>query len=498
MDKIVKEDVSVGSGIISVFPRMNQKMERVFAEFIDNSTQSFKDHADELVKVNKNSVCKIIITWNNDEITISDNAFGMSHDDFKHALKLNNPRLNYSENSRSQYGMGLKTAASYLGEWYSIETTMLGSNEKYFSIIDIEDWKKNNPTEIENRISVSLENEHYTKIVIKKLFKPLTDSIDKSLRKKLALIYSEDISNGDLEIVFNGRPIIGIDPELRINKDTGSEYLNNFQDSFEFKGEKYEYYGWIGILKTASTSDAGFTLNQFGRGIKLNYRPQEIFGKPNSFQYQRVIGNICFDDKKWKISFNKDEFIWDDGLQEAFLNSLKNNKEVKYIKETAGNLRKEKDEIKPVVKQEDAKKSINKLTEKYSSLKTITKTNIAEPENNQPVVAIIPDDNIEANIVEISFEGIDYSFDIQVKNDSSEDNWLSIQKKDENSNSYYVIINGMTKYFSNYKNKECRDLIIDFAVSLALTQLSCARRGLDFDKSGIVIKQLNEILKNTN
>ncbi len=498
MDKIVKEDVSVGSGIISVFKRMNQKMERVFAEFIDNTTQSFNDHINDLKKVNKNAVCRIIITWNSEEIVIIDNAFGMSHDDFKHAIKLNNPRTNYSEKSRSQYGMGLKTAASYLGEWFSIETTMLGSKEKYYSIIDIEDWSKNNPKEIENRISDSLETEHYTKIVIKKLFKPLTDSIDKSLRKKLALIYSDDISNDNLEIVFNGRPIIDIDPELRINKDTGSEYLNNFEDSFEFKGETYEYYGWIGILKTASTSDAGFTLNQFGRGIQLNYRPQEIFGKPNSFQYQRVIGNIYFDDKKWKISFNKDEFIWDDGLEEAFLNSLKNNKEVKYIKETAGNLRKEKDEIKPVVKQEDAKKSVNKLTEKYSSLKSITKINIAEAENNQPVVTITPNDNIEANNIKITFEGIDYLFDIQVKNDNLDDNWLSVQKKDENFNSYYVIINGMTKYFSDYKNKECKDLIIDFAVSLALTQLSCARRGLDFDKSGIVIKQLNEILKNTN
>lgn len=497
MNRTVKEDVSVGSGIIGVFTRMPQKMERVFAEFIDNSTQSFKDHYDELLKVNKSGVCKVIITWNDEEIVITDNAHGMSHDDFRHALKLNDPRNDYTENSRSQYGMGLKTAVSYLGDWYSIETTMLGSKEKYYSIIDIEDWKKNNPTEIDNIISDSPEKDHYTKITIKKLYKTLTNSIDNGLRKKLALIYSDDLSKGDLEIILNGRPIIDIDPELRINKETGSEYLNYFEDSFEFEGEKYEYHGWIGILKTASTDDAGFTLTQYGRGIKLNYRPSEIFGKSNSFQYQRVVGDIQLDDKKWKISFNKDEFIWDNGLEKAFIDSLKNNKEVKYIKDTAGVLRKEKDDVKPVVKQEDAKKTAGILSEKYSGLKNVTKTVIQESVNDQPVVSITPEDNVESNIIKITYASVDYSFDIQVKNDNSSDNWLSIQKKDEN-NSYYIIINGLTKYFTEYKNKDCKTLIVDFAVALALTQLSCARVGLDFDKSGLVIKQLNDILKNTN
>lgn len=497
MGRTVKEDVSVGSGIIGIFNRMPQKMERVFAEFIDNSTQSFNDNKDELMKVTKSSVCKIIITWSDDEITIKDNAFGMSHDDFKHALKLNHPRNNYTENSRSQYGMGLKTASTYLGRWYSIETTMYGSREKYSSVIDVDYFEKNNPKEIDNNITDAQETDHYTKITIKKLYKQLTNAIDNSLRKKLALIYSKDISKGDLEIYLNGRQIQETDPELRINKDTGSEYLKYFEDSFEFNGEKYEYQGWVGILKTASTDDAGFTLSQYGRGIKLNYRPSEIFGKSNSFQYQRVVGEIQLDDKKWKISFNKDDFIWDDGLEKAFIDSLKKNKEVKEIRDTAGTLRKDSDDIKPVVKQEDAKKTVSKLTEKYSNLKNITKTNIQKVVNEQPVIAITPEDNVESNIVNITYASVDYSFDIQIKNDNSSDNWLSIQKKDEN-NSYYVIINGLTKYFSNYSNKECKDLIIDFAVALTLTQLSCARVGLDFDKSGLMIKQLNDILKNTN
>lgn len=494
MDRTVKEDVSVGSGIIGIFTRMPQKMERVFAEFIDNSTQSYKDHYDELVKVNKSGVCRVIIEWKNDQITITDNAYGMSREDFQHALKLNNPRNNYSEQSRSQYGMGLKTSASYLGDWYSIETTMLGSREKYYSVIDIDDWKKNNPTEIDNVISDVAENTHFTKIVIQKLCNPLTASVDDSLRKKLAIIYEKDLSSGDLEIVLNGRPIINSDPELRINKETGSEYLSYFEDKFIFDEQEYSYSGWIGILKNGSTDDAGFTLSQYGRGIKLNYRPSEIFGKSNSFQYQRVVGEIQLDDKKWRITFNKDGFNWDNGLEKAFIESLSSNREIKTIKEIAGKLRKDSDEIKPVVKQEDAKKNISNLSERYSSLKNVKKTNVQTFVSDQPTVVITPQDNVESNIVNITWESVEYSFDIQVKNDPSLD-WLSIQKK-EGNNSYYIIINGLTKFFSEYSNKECKKLIIDFAVSLALTQLSSVRLGVGLDKSSIMISKLNEIFKN--
>lgn len=142
MDRFENVDVKVGSGIIATYNRMPQKLERVFAEFIDNSTQSFFDHREELVKVTKSSVNRIEITWNSTEIVIKDKAYGMNYDDFKRALKLNSPASSYTDKSRSQYGMGLKIAAAYLGEWYSIETTQLGSKEKYYAVVDIADWKK--------------------------------------------------------------------------------------------------------------------------------------------------------------------------------------------------------------------------------------------------------------------------------------------------------------------------------------------------------------------
>ena len=494
MDRFENVDVKVGSGIIATYNRMPQKLERVFAEFIDNSTQSFFDHRDELVKVTKSSVNRIEITWNSTEIVIKDKAYGMNYGDFKRALKLNSPASSYTDKSRSQYGMGLKIAAAYLGEWYSIETTQLGSKEKYYAVVDIADWKKNNPETIPCTISDIQENTHYTIITIKKNIKELTTSTDENLRKKLALIYSKDLESGDLELFLNGRPIIKTDPELRENQETGSEYLEFFEDKFVFNDVEYKYNGWIGILKTASTDNAGFTLFQYNRGIKLNYRPSEIFKKSNSFQYQRVVGEIYLDDPKWKISFNKDDFIWDDGLEKAFINSLKSNKEVKIITAISQALRRD-GPIKPVVENKDLEKNKSEFQAKYDNLVNVDKTQLAPFKPDLPVVIIDQKDEINSNIVNITWESINYSFDIQVKNDNLDLNWFNIQKKDED-NSYYIILNGSSQYFESYNKKECKKLIVDFAITLALAQLSSVRLGLEYSKSGLLIDQINKIIKN--
>ncbi|MCI5583046.1 MAG: ATP-binding protein [Anaeroplasma sp.] len=494
MDRYIDVDVTVGSGIIGTYQRMPQKLERVFSEFIDNTTQSFIDHKDELIKVTKSTVNKIEITWNNSEIVIKDKAFGMNKDDFSRALKLNAPADSYSENSRSQYGMGLKIAAAYLGDWYSIESTQLGSKEKYYAVVDVQEWMKTNPRTVKCTISDVQENTHYTIITIRKPLRDLTTSLDETLRKKLALIYSKDLDSGDLEIFLNGRPIISTDPELRENQETGSEYLNYFEDSFVFNEVEYNYSGWIGILKTASTDDAGFTLSQYGRGIKLNYRPSDIFGKPNSFQYQRVVGEIQLDDKKWRVTFNKDEFIWDDGLEKEFIKSLKGNKDIKYITSVAGTLRKDGPK-KPIVEPKDIEKNTSKLQDKYSQLGKVEKTQVETYQPDSPTVVIEHTEEVKANIVNITWESVDYSFDIQVKNDDPDLPWFNVQKKSDD-NAYYIVINGTAQYFEEYNKKECKDLIVNFAITLALAQLSSARLGVEFNKSGILINQMNQIIKN--
>ena len=84
------------------------------------------------------------------------------------ALRLSKRSDNYYEGSLGQFGMGLKYAAISLGDEYTIETTALGSKEKFKATINRE-LLENNSTTVTNEIDDNYDqNKHYTKITIKK------------------------------------------------------------------------------------------------------------------------------------------------------------------------------------------------------------------------------------------------------------------------------------------------------------------------------------------
>ena len=488
----IEEDVSVGSGIIGTFSRLTQKIERVFAEFIDNATQSYRDHKEELSKLNINS-CTVNIMWTDDKITIKDNAFGMDRDGFRRALRLNAPAAQYSDDSRSKYGMGLKLAATYLGKSYSIVTTQLGSKEKYIGEIDIDYFEQFNPTKVPCEMIETDAEDHFTEICIGKLEQKYTNATDKSLRKKLASIYNRDIVNGELNLYINGRLVDAPEAALRKNVDTGSEYFDSFADSFVVNGKKYNYSGWVGILNKASVDEAGFTIIQNGRGIVLNYAPADLLGKSNSFPHQRIVGEIEFESDALTVSFNKDGFVWDDATQKAFILSLKRNDEISKMINIAKVLRKEEN-IKPVVDNNDVGKNKLKIVKDFSGLKSVERTLVEPPVSDEPVFLITEEDSSTDRTIPIDFEGVKYNLIISVKTDDPDADWLTIHKKDED-NSYYVLINGLSSYFSEYKNKEAKEMLINFAVVIALARLSSTSR-MDEQKAKIIISQINKIIKN--
>ncbi|WP_217903474.1 hypothetical protein [Flectobacillus sp. BAB-3569] len=84
--------------------------------------------------------------------------------------------------------------------------------------------------------------------------------------------------------------------------------------------------GFVGIREIGSTTEAGFALFRRGRVIEgsfdSGFRPEEIFGTPNSFRYQRVFGELHLEG--FKVSFTKKGVQWDENL-EIFLEILKDD-----------------------------------------------------------------------------------------------------------------------------------------------------------------------------
>src|SRR5206468_7796597 len=82
-------------------------------------------------------------------------------------------------------------------------------------------------------------------------------------------------------------------------------------------------HGFAALRETASTARAGFALFRRKRLIQGSadegYRPEAIFGKSNSYRYQRLFGELQLEG--FEVSHTKDGFRWDEN-EDAFLELL--------------------------------------------------------------------------------------------------------------------------------------------------------------------------------
>ena len=147
-------DMRPPAGIMNVFSRLNYKPHYAIAEFVDNSTQSYFLHRDELQKSAPNFKLNIVVTHGPRErtLTIEDNAFGMERDRFLDAITLD-AKNGEQQDSRNEFGMGLKTAASWFGNVWSVTSTAYGSPNRYTAIVDIPHFQESGESDIEIRVA---------------------------------------------------------------------------------------------------------------------------------------------------------------------------------------------------------------------------------------------------------------------------------------------------------------------------------------------------------
>lgn len=497
MDKILV-NIEPGSGILGTYKIQSYKLESAFAEFIDNSTQSFFSHREEL-KAFGQTKCKIIIEIYPDYIKITDNAFGMEDAEFRRALKLNSPPPDTS--GRSEKGMGLKTSATCLGSWWSVESTQYGSTKKYRCCIDVDVVAAESPESVEATVEECSRNDHYTVIEIKRLNKKISENKIKKLITTLSEMYSKDIKNTDLVLIINKTLVKYVEPEIRIDASTGSEYKDFFSRSFVLDGETYSFEGWVGIRSVGDTEFSGFNLFRKGRAIKMHYRPTSLLGKANSFPYQRIIGEISLLGDNWEPSYTKDELMWEGELEERFIAELKTV--ASRLITISTTLRKED---KPVSKEKRREITANLgrsfQTNDNEGIQVApqdrTGVGSSSAEATAPSTSAAPvkkaDEEVpdELDKVSITIQGSTYTFWVTLKNNNY-DPGIQLNKRPENNEFNLCINYGLPYYGENTKNKRELELIQKNAITIATAVVSAQKSG---DKEAYrVLDIVNSILR---
>lgn len=479
------------------------------AEFVDNSTQSYYDNISKLRDTKYWKGLDIEIEYGHMEkgsgyqLIVRDNAFGMDFHDFKRAIILDSPP---KSPTRSEFGMGLKTAACWFGTKWSVESTALGSDVKYKAVIDVDMLHKYQHEEIEVIETKCNPKEHGTTVTITNLNRILSGRQIGKTKDQLRGMYRVDLRTGDIKIYYNGEGLFYSDPPILTEKlpdGTEKEWKENFAFVISKNGQEYHVNGFMALLEEGSTSGAGFTLLRRGRviigGYENCYRPEEVFKKSNSFTYQRLIGELNMDD--WPVTQTKDAFDWYGGLEDDLIDQL--------VEITAEY--RDKAEKYRKGKKFQTETGIDILVDSYTDAGIIEnvkvspiKNEVAEfildtQKNEQDIffdsadIQIIGDDGKQ---ISFTHNNQQYIFNFILKKNDPDSNWLNITPT-EKENEYIIEWNIRHPFFKPYINDPQFLMIMQqFTFALALSEIE-SRRIVTEGKIGAstIRMKMNDILK---
>ena len=323
LERITELNIQPQAGVLGVFSRLNYKPWYAIAEFVENSTQSFYSHENELSSHGINSITvRINYDFDKNILVIKDDAYGMEIKDFSRAVKVDSPPE--AKDGRNEFGMGLKTAASWFGNSWSVESTQFGSTNKYYTEINIQELRDKHLNCIDI-ISVDCEPvAHGTTITISNITKKIDASRTKGkIIQLLESMYRRDLNSGKINIWFND-VLLHFD-EYKCLEFRDTTWRKDVDFYFNHDGNTHHVKGFVGILANSGFGRAGFALFRRGRviigGEDQNYKPFKIFQQAQSTIAHKLFGELDLED--FPVNQAKDGFVWDDGLEDAFIESLK-------------------------------------------------------------------------------------------------------------------------------------------------------------------------------
>jgi len=320
--------------MLALFPAMNYKAWYAVGEFVDNALQSWRANQERLAAVGGGVArlnIDIDISRDDGRIVVTDNAAGISTRDIARAFTPAAPPADAS--GLSQFGIGMKSAATWYAKRFVITTTALGEPVRREVAFDIPRIVDEGAEFIDVRTASALADEHGTRIELTDLNHPApTGRTLGKVRDYLASIYRRFLGDPRVEIVVAGRRLEYDAPTLlvapRWTTPDGEPLTWRKQISVTTEVGR-TITGWAGLFAKGSTSSAGFALLYRDKVVQGaggaakdgdGYKPTLVFGRGNSFESQRLVGEL--DVSEIGVTHTKDALVWQFGEEDSFLEQL--------------------------------------------------------------------------------------------------------------------------------------------------------------------------------
>jgi hypothetical protein len=307
--------------MLRVLSHLNYKPWFALGEFVDNAIQSYLADP-ELSSI---EIRVDIDATATSQIVIRDNSSGIARIDFDRAFK---PAIAPPDASGlSEFGMGMKSAAYWFSDAWSVVTSSAGVDRAYAVDFDIDTITENELDTVAVSSSPAPVADHFTEVKLTKVrHVPVGRTVGK-IKDHLRDIYRNFIESGAVTLIVNGEvlehkyPIVLQAPHFA---DSAGEVVF-WRVEFDFEvAPSRRAYGFAAIRDPGSTKNTGLSLFRRGRIIQGSgdegYMPTAIFGSGNSYESQRIFGDVHLEG--FGVSHTKDGLQWD-GLEDHFLEKLR-------------------------------------------------------------------------------------------------------------------------------------------------------------------------------
>ena len=531
VNKDTPEQVTIrpGIGLYALFPSLRYSPWVALGEMVDNSIQSYQEHKEELIALHGPEYkLRIEINYSsgdNPTIQLIDNAAGIYTKDIERAFTPAMPPAD--KKGISQYGIGMKSSACWYANFFTIRTRALGEPIIRTVTFDIPKIIKNEIYELDiEKEEATNPKVHGTRIILKNLNQPVPVAGAASrLRSYLRSMYRDFLRTGELVLLINNEvqeaPMTNWLLAPYWPTDMGPLDDKNYEWVKDFEIELNESHnpinpadpapkirGRIGILEKGDTKRAGLALLWRrkvvqGAGNMADspddlYRPGRIFGGANSFERQRVVGEL--DVSELSVTSFKDAVVWREGQEEEVLKKIKEalNTEPNPLLKMAKNYRasdnskagkaKLQGSLSDVV--DSATKALieNNASEQLGDGFEITKTTeVPEPprtdETNvvQKVIKLIPQFN--SDII------------LEVKDQIADTSWLRVRQIPD-LDKWVITINREHPFMKSFTvaDPDSLDPVLRIALAIGIAEIQGLSSG--FDTAGFLRLSINDLLRN--
>ena len=504
-------DITIGANMYGRISDLPNTPSHVLAEFVDNALQSSRDKKEQLLALDVNYRLRVDIDFEWDEntnqatvITVTDNAGGIDADNYTKAFKLaNTPDNNEGLN---EFGMGLKTAALWLGNEWNVKTSAFGETVSRSITFDLNKVLADSLTKLVVKAEEAEATEHYTTIRIASPTpkSPTKKALDK-IRTELSSIYRKSLRQNEADIYVDGVKLTFEESEILTApsvKDPKGPAIY-WRKDIDFKFGKYRATGFIGILKDINSTKNGFVLLRRGRvvyGAETDgrYFPKSLSGSTGTFRYKRIFGELELEG--FAVSFNKNDLQDKENL-EALMEMLRGEIHTKefdlYNQAEDYRLDERQKKVNKLVKSHNNDKKKNEKVEvvtKPQQVTTTTTTTFTPGTQSQP--SIVSEPNADTPLVMGHFDdtyninGKDYKLRVEMVDKGNELVWLDTMQQDENVVTCKINMNHV--FFQHFQNSE--KAIVAILKTMALAKFMAKEEGNDstaelFDSFNAYIKK---------